>query len=214
MAGFTLRAAREADMPEIARIATHYILNTVITFHEEVQPVDVYAKAFHSCQALGLPYLVAVKPSKEDADRGKDAGNDAGTKEAPNETVIGYAYANGYRAERMGYRFASELSIFCDPGYTGCGVGSRLLGELLAILKTPSSFLTAPYNGSYPAGIEPRKVRQLISVMSIDVTGKREGKALQGFYESFGFVFRGRLVEIGYKFGRWIDTVELQYTFY
>ena len=155
----------------------------VITFHEEVQPVDVYAKAWHSCQALGLPYLVAVKPASEDADRG------AGTKEAPAESVVGYAYANGYRAERMGYRFASELSIFCDPAYTGCGVGSRLLGELLAILKTPSSFLAAPYSGSYPAGVEPRKVRQLISVMSVDVTGKREGKALQAFYESFGFVF-------------------------
>ena len=29
MADITLRAARAADMPEIARIATHYILNTV-----------------------------------------------------------------------------------------------------------------------------------------------------------------------------------------
>lgn len=196
MSDFDLRAAREADMPEVTRIATHYILNTVITFHEEVQPVDVYTKAFQSTQSLGLPYLVAVKTIDS------------------KERVLGYAYANGYRAERMGYRFASELSIFCDPEYTGCGVGSRLLGELLAILKTPSSFLGAPYNGSYPDGVEPRAVRQLISVMSIDVTGKREGKALQGFYESFGFVFRGRLQEIGFKFGRWIDTVELQYTFY
>ncbi|CAK7201472.1 hypothetical protein SEUCBS139899_004176 [Sporothrix eucalyptigena] len=189
-----IRPAREADMAGVERIIGHYIMNTVLTFHEELQPSESYVKSFRAVQALGLPYLVAVRADDPD-------------------TVVGYTYAFGFRSERSGYRFASELSLFCDPAYTGKGVGSRLLRELLDILKTPELFLTK-FGGSYPEGVSPRTIRHLIAVMAVNDVGKRGGMALKEFYESFGFVLRSHLVEVGYKFDKWIDTMELQYTFY
>ncbi|CAK7226128.1 hypothetical protein SBRCBS47491_006124 [Sporothrix bragantina] len=194
MDDIVIRPAREADMPGVERIITHYIMNTVLTFHEEPQPLESYVKSYRAVQALGLPYLVAVPANSPD-------------------TVVGYTYCFGFRSERSAYRFASELSLFCDPDYTGKGIGSRLLGAILDVLKTPSTFLTT-YQGSYPEGVEPRTIRQLIAVMAVNDEGKRGGLALKEFYESFGFVLRSHLVDIGYKFDKWIDTMELQYTFY
>ncbi|CAK7221390.1 hypothetical protein SCUCBS95973_004481 [Sporothrix curviconia] len=194
MSEIIVRPAREADMPGVKRIVTHYILNTVLTFHEEPQPLESYVKTYRTTQTLGLPYLVAVRADSPD-------------------TVVGYTYAFGFRSERSAYRFASELSLFCDPEYTGKGIGSRLLRAILQVLKTPSTFLTT-YQGSYPGGVEPRTVRTLIAVMAVNDVGKRGGMALKEFYESFGFVLRSHLVGIGYKFDKWIDTMELQYTFY
>lgn len=158
-------------------------------------------------QATGLPYLVAVR-----------AGSPT--------TVLGYACASGFRSERSAYRFTSELTLFCDPEHTGSGIGSRLLRALLSVLKAPETFRSRSYNGSYPEGVEPRRVRHLVAVMAVDETGKRSGLALKEFYEGFGFVMvgyrrvveftgmhftehaanseqRSHLLEVGYKFDRW-----------
>ena len=104
------------------------------------------------------------------------------------DVVVGYTYAGGFRSERSAYRFTSELSLFCDHTYMGRGIGSRMLREILAVLKAPETFFTK-YGGSYPEGVEPRKIRHLIAVMAVNDVGKRGGMALKEFYESFGFVF-------------------------
>lgn len=104
------------------------------------------------------------------------------------DAVVGYANGGGFRSERSAYRFTSELSLFCDHEYMGRGIGSRLLRELIAVLKAPETFFTK-YGGSYPTGVEPRTIRHLIAVMAVNDVGKRGGMALKEFYESFGFVF-------------------------
>ncbi|ERS98089.1 hypothetical protein HMPREF1624_04868 [Sporothrix schenckii ATCC 58251] len=194
MDDIVIRAAREADMPQIERIIRHYILTTVLTFHEEPQPEESYVASYRAIQAAGLPYLVAVRADDDDA-------------------VVGYTSAMGFRAARSAYRFTSELTLFCDHSYTGRGIGSRLLRALLDVLAAPETFLTK-YGGSYPDGVQPRRIRHLIAVMAVNDEGKRNGMALKEFYESFGFVLRSHLVGVGFKFNKWIDTMELQYSLY
>lgn len=169
MDGIVIRAAREADMPQIERIIRHYILTTVLTFHEQPQPQESYVASYRATQKAGLPYLVAVLADDQDY-------------------VVGYTSAGGFRSERSAYRFTSELSLFCDHNYMAKGIGSRMLKELIEVLKTPELFFSK-YGGSYPEGVEPRKIRHLIAVMAVNEEGKRKGMALKEFYESNGFVF-------------------------
>lgn len=48
--------------------------------------------------------------------------------------------------------------------------------------------------------------------MAIDPDGKDGGEALMAWYKKRGFIQRGRMEQIGFKKGRWLDTVYLQYT--
>src|SRR5690606_2112897 len=57
---------------------------------------------------LGLPYLVAEIDGR----------------------VLGYAYATTYRP-RPAYRYTIEDSVYVAEGYSGIGIGSALLSELL-----------------------------------------------------------------------------------
>ncbi|XVQ09454.1 N-acetyltransferase family protein [Spirillospora sp. CA-255316] len=101
--------------------------------------------------------------------------------------VAGYAYAAPWRP-KPAYRHTVEDSIYLAPARTGRGLGGALLDALLA--------------GCARAG-----VRQVIAVIAD--TGTDASAALHGRH---GFVHAGRLTGVGYKHGRWIDTVLMQRT--
>ncbi|WP_171160686.1 GNAT family N-acetyltransferase [Usitatibacter palustris] len=99
--------------------------------------------------------------------------------------VAGYSYAGTYRP-RPGYRFSLEDSIYVAPEHAGAGIGRALLERLL------------------PA-CEAIGCRQLIAI--IGDSGNTPSIAL---HEAMGFVHVGVLKSIGFKFGRWVDTVVMQ----
>jgi len=100
------------DAPAIAEIYNPYVLNTVITFEENVvTPEDILSR-IDGIKALGLPYLVMVQ----------------------NRQVIGYAYANQWRS-RAAYRHTVETSIYLDQAFAGKGLGTILYKELLERLR-------------------------------------------------------------------------------
>ncbi len=99
--------------------------------------------------------------------------------------VLGYAYAGPYRT-RPAYRFTVENSVYVAPGLEGQGVGRRLLEELIE-------------------GCTALGLRQMIAV--IGDSGHLPSIA---FHESLGFTRIGLLRSIGFKFGRWVDSVILQ----
>lgn len=99
--------------------------------------------------------------------------------------VAGYAYAGPFRP-KPAYRHTVEDSIYLAPGWTGRGLGRALLGALLA--------------GCSRAG-----VRQVVAVIAD--TGSDASAAL---HRSLGFTHAGRLVGVGYKHGRWVDTMLMQ----
>jgi len=99
--------------------------------------------------------------------------------------VAGFAYAAPWRP-KPAYRYTVENTIYLDPGATGRGLGAALLDALVTECAR--------------AGM-----RRMIAVISD--TGDGASLAL---HRRFGFTDAGRLVEVGRKHGRWIDTYLLQ----
>ncbi len=99
--------------------------------------------------------------------------------------VIGYAYAGPYRP-RPAYRFSVENSVYFDPKAQGRGIGKLILQELI----TQS---------------EQRGFRQMVAVI-----GDSANAASIGVHRSTGFRMIGTCENVGFKFGRWLDTVMMQ----
>jgi L-amino acid N-acyltransferase YncA len=101
--------------------------------------------------------------------------------------VVGYCFASTYRA-RIGYRFVVEDSIYVAPDMQGRGIGKVLLMALIG-------------------ECEKLGFRQMIAVI-----GDSENASSIALHERCGFQHAGRFNGIGYKFGRWLDSVQMQRT--
>jgi len=99
--------------------------------------------------------------------------------------VVGYAYAGPYRT-RPAYRFAVENSVYIAPDAQGRGVGRALLARLVAAC-TEQGF------------------RLMIAVI-----GDSANHASIGLHRRLGFRFCGTIHSVGYKFGRWLDSVVME----
>jgi len=99
--------------------------------------------------------------------------------------VIGYAYAGGYRP-RPAYRFTVENSVYLQPAIQRRGIGLQLLQRLIA-------------------ECEARGYRQMIAVI-----GDSANAASVGVHSRCGFQMIGTHPNVGFKFGRWLDTVMMQ----
>jgi phosphinothricin acetyltransferase len=99
--------------------------------------------------------------------------------------VSGFAYLSPYH-ERSAYRFTAEISVYVAAEARGGGLGRALMERLLA-------------DGA-EAG-----VREVIAI--IGVTGDPASIELQ---RAFGFEDAGLLRGVGFKHGRWYDTVLMQ----
>ena len=99
--------------------------------------------------------------------------------------LIGYGYCAPYRT-RSAYRYSLEDSIYVRNGSEGRGVGSKLLAELIR-------------------GCEALGYRQLVAVI-----GDSANLASINLHASFGFLRVGTLRSVGFKFGRWVDSVVMQ----
>ncbi|RED52355.1 GNAT family N-acetyltransferase [Aestuariispira insulae] len=103
------------------------------------------------------------------------------------ERVLGYAYAGPYRT-RPAYRFTVENSVYVAPDATGLGAGGALLDALIAACE----------EGGF---------RQMIAVI-----GDSGNAASIGLHGSRGFEHAGVLAHVGFKHGRWVDSVFMQRT--
>ena len=101
-----------------------------------------------------------------------------------NGEVAGYAYATQFR-DREGYRFTAEDSIYVRPDFMGQGIGGGLLDALIARCAA-FGFL------------------RLIAVIGGAEPGSVAVHAKRGFREV------GRLQSVGWKHGRWLDSVYMQ----
>ena len=99
--------------------------------------------------------------------------------------IAGYGYCAPYRA-RSAYRYALEDSIYIRQDMTGRGVGKRLLEELVR-------------------QSEALGYRQLVAVI-----GDSANTASIGVHAACGFLRVGTLRSVGFKFGRWVDSVFMQ----
>jgi phosphinothricin acetyltransferase len=99
--------------------------------------------------------------------------------------LAGYAYAGLYRT-RPAYRFTLEDSVYVAPDAQRAGIGRLLLQALIA-------------------DAEAKGFRQMIAVI-----GDSAQTPSIALHAAAGFTMVGPLVSVGYKFGRWLDTVLMQ----
>lgn len=99
--------------------------------------------------------------------------------------IVGFAYASPWRS-RPAYRHTVEDTVYVAPSRLRRGIGRMLLEEIV--------------DGSRRAGME-----QMIAVIAD--TGDPASEAL---HRGAGFAEVGRLSRVGFKHGRWIDTVLMQ----
>ena len=158
-----VRAASEADMAAVRDIYAHYVLHSLATFEETPPTIEEMLARRRASVDLGMPYLVAEVEAK----------------------VLGFAYAAAYRP-RPAYRFAIEDSVYVADGFCGRGIGSALLGELIAACEK------GPW-------------RQMVAIV-----GDSANSASIALHRRFGFELAGTLRSIGFKHGRWVDTPILQ----
>jgi L-amino acid N-acyltransferase YncA len=99
--------------------------------------------------------------------------------------VIGYSFASAYRP-RPGYRYTVEDSVYVAPAASGRGTGRTLLSRLIE------------------ACVE-RGDRLMVAVI-----GDVSNAASIGLHRAAGFVDVGRMPGVGWKFGRWVESMLMQ----
>ncbi len=99
--------------------------------------------------------------------------------------VVGYSYASPYRA-RAAYRFSIEDSVYVAEGLSGGGIGRALLTALIAKCEA----------GGW---------RQMVAII-----GDSGNAASITLHERLGFRMVGTFRAIGFKHGRWVDSVLMQ----
>ncbi|WP_295583270.1 GNAT family N-acetyltransferase [uncultured Oscillibacter sp.] len=151
-----IRFAGEEDVPALLAIYGRYIA-TSITFEYELPTAEAFARRVRDISAF-YPYLVWEEDGR----------------------ILGYAYAHR-QAERAAYQWNAELSVYLDPSAAGRGLGRRLYGALLALLRlqgvrTAYALVTSP---------NPRS---------------------EALHQALGFRRMGVQRSTGYKDGAWRDV--------
>lgn len=103
-----IRAATEADLPEIQGIYAHHVLHGTGTFEEVPPPVEEIAARWRAVTGRGWHWLVAT-----------DATG-----------VLGYSYYAQLR-ERSAYRYSCEDAVYVREDVRGQGVGKALVARLI-----------------------------------------------------------------------------------
>ena len=98
--------------------------------------------------------------------------------------VAGYAHAFQFKP-RAGYSWTCEDSIYIHPDHQGVGVGRALLAVLVDAAEAAGfRTMVAVIGGAEPASV--------------------------ALHTACGFAHAGRLVGMGWKHGRWLDTIYMQ----
>ncbi len=99
--------------------------------------------------------------------------------------VVGYAYAGAYRP-RPAYRYTIEDSVYVEEGLRGLGLGGALLATLIERCEA------GPW-------------RQMLAVI-----GDSANAGSIALHRRLGFRYVGNFESVGFKLGRWVDTVLMQ----
>ena len=101
------------------------------------------------------------------------------------DKVIGYANVSPHRP-RPGYRWTVEDSVYVTPNAHGKGIGYALLDELIKQSETLG-------------------FRQMVAVI-----GDSNNTGSIRLHDKCGFELSGKLKNVGYKNGKWLDVILMQ----
>lgn len=157
-----LRDASTHDLAAINEIYNHFVLHSACTYQEAPTTPEERSKWFGQHDAQH-PVVVA------------ELGG----------LVVGWGSLSSYHA-RSAYRFTVENSVYVHHQHHKQGIGSAILGELLA----RSSALG---HHAVIAGIDSEQAGSI------------------ALHVKLGFQKVGYLRQVGFKFGRWLDVVYMEH---
>lgn len=144
-------------------------------------------RSIYNAEVAGSSTTFDMVPRSVDGQRtwlAEHSGAYPGVVAVENQTVVGFGCLSGYRA-RPGYATTVEDSVYVDSAQRSRGVGHTVLEELLR-LATAHGFHT---------------------VMARIADGNPASIAL---HRAAGFELVGVELEVGRKFGRWLDVTVMQ----
>ena len=150
--------------------------------------VDAIQRIYAFYVLRGLATFEEEPPAVEDLLARKQAILTAGLPylvAAVGQQIVGYAYATLYR-QRPAYRHTIENSVYVADGFRSKGIGTALLSALIERCEA----------GGW---------RQMIAVI-----GDSGNAASIALHSRLGFKRIGTLNAVGFKLGRWVDTVLMQ----
>lgn len=151
------RLATVKDSSELLKIYAQYI-NTAITFECMLPTEEEFIERIKAIIA-NYPYVVCEEENK----------------------IVGYAYAHR-QMERQAYQWNAELSIYIDKTFFSKGLGKKLYGILIEILKVQG--LKTVYGG-------------------VTIPNEKSEKLHSGL----GFTCLGTYHNTGYKNNKWHDVM-------
>jgi L-amino acid N-acyltransferase len=158
-----VRDAGRDDLNAILDIVNHNIREETSDYRWDEIDLDTLAEWFDDRKLQGFPIIVAEL----------------------NDEVVGYATYCQFR-ERIGFQYSVEHSIYVQPGYTGKGIGGKLMDVLLKAAKDAN-------------------MRCMVACINADNEG-----SIKFHVEKYSFTHCGILKEVGRKFDTWLDMVLLQ----
>jgi L-amino acid N-acyltransferase YncA len=153
----SLRPAERRDAEAIAAIYAPVVRDTVFSFETVPPSAEIMAERIEATQRRH-PWLVATV----------------------GDEVTGYAYASEHR-QRAAYQWSVDVTVYVAEIARGKGVGRRLYGGLLPMLRTQG------FRGAF-AGIA------------------LPNDASVGLHEAVGFQSLGVYKDVGFKLGAWRDV--------
>ncbi|MDD2799191.1 MAG: GNAT family N-acetyltransferase [Bacteroidales bacterium] len=101
------------------------------------------------------------------------------------DEIVGYAYSSVFKP-RSAYQWTAETVIYLHKNHLNKGLGKPLYLALIEVLKL-------------------QRICQAIGVVT------SENQASIDFHERLGFVRKAKLDKVGFKFGKWLDVLWMQF---
>jgi phosphinothricin acetyltransferase len=149
------------NQKEIIDIFNYYVENSFAAYPEQKLPYEYFGHLLKMCE--GYPALAAKD----------DQGN-----------ILGFGMLRAYNPFPT-FSHTAEITYFIKPGFTGRGIGKRILDELLAKAREKG-----------------------ITSIIASISSLNEGSI--NFHKKNGFAECGRLRKVGNKRGKTFDVVYMQ----
>ncbi|MFT3869416.1 MAG: GNAT family N-acetyltransferase [Nibricoccus sp.] len=159
-----IREATAADLGVINDIYNHYVLNSVCTYQEVPESLDDRRKWFEQ-HGGNYPVTVACIDGR----------------------IVGWGSLSKFHA-RSAYRFTVENSVYVHHQHQAQGIGTAILGDLVARAK-------ALGHHTIIAGIDSEQAGSI------------------ALHSKFGFQKVAHLKQVGFKCDRWLDVVYMELLF-
>ena len=152
-----IRRAEPEDAAELLSIYAPYVKESWVTFECVPPTVEEFRRRMEEF-SRHYPYLVCCRAGE----------------------ILGYAYAHR-QAERAAYQWNAELSVYLDRSCTSRGLGRRLYGALIDILRLQG-------------------IRTVYGCVTVP------NEKSEGLHQALGFRRLGTNRSTGYKCGAWRDV--------